>query len=258
LERAVGGAGNDPLAATWIPIDMAGGWVTAVGILAGLYARATSGHGQQVATSLLGAGMLLQSGVFQRDGDCVHGPELDGAQTGYGPGYRIYECGDGEWLALVVPDEQSWARLRALPEAASLPATYAPLRGGPDDAFAREAEGVLEQAFATASAAEWTARLQRADLLTERVRPTSRDEFRRGILDDPLNRQLGRVTAYETAEWGHFEQIGPLLRSGPAPVDGPPLALPGIGEHTTAVLAELDFSAEEIAALLAAKAVRQW
>ena len=160
LERAIGGAGNDPLAATWIPIDMAGGWVTAVGILAGLYARATSGRGQQVATSLLGAGMLLQSGVFQRDGECVRGPELDGAQTGYGPGYRIYECGDGEWLALVVPDEESWRRLRALPEMSALPATYAPLRGGPDDALAREAEGVLEQAFATAAAADWTARLQ--------------------------------------------------------------------------------------------------
>ncbi len=131
LERAVGGAGNDPLAATWIPIDMAGGWVTAVGILAGLYARATSGQGQRVATSLLGAGMLLQSGVFQRDGEYIRGPELDGAQTGYGPGYRIYECGDGEWLALVVPDEESWRRLRALPEMAALPATYAPLRGRP-------------------------------------------------------------------------------------------------------------------------------
>ena len=86
----------------------------------------------------------------------------------------------------------------------------------------------------------------------------SRDEFRQGILDDPVNRQLGRVTAYETAEWGHFEQIGPLLRSGPAPVGGPPLALPGIGEHTADVLAELGFSADEITALVTANAVRRW
>ena len=33
------------------------------------------GQGQRVATSLLGAGMLLQSGVFQRDGDVVRGPD---------------------------------------------------------------------------------------------------------------------------------------------------------------------------------------
>ena len=31
FERAVGGAGNDPIAGTWIPLDMAGGWVAAIG-----------------------------------------------------------------------------------------------------------------------------------------------------------------------------------------------------------------------------------
>jgi crotonobetainyl-CoA:carnitine CoA-transferase CaiB-like acyl-CoA transferase len=90
FERAVGGRDNDPMAATWIPIDMSGGWVAAAGILAGLYARAATGHGQRIASSLLGAGMLLQSGVFLRDGEVVRGPELDADQTGYGPGYRIY------------------------------------------------------------------------------------------------------------------------------------------------------------------------
>jgi len=37
----------------------------------------------------------------------------------------------------------------------------------------------------------------------------NRDGFRRKILDDPVNRQLGRVVSYETADWGRFEQIGP-------------------------------------------------
>jgi crotonobetainyl-CoA:carnitine CoA-transferase CaiB-like acyl-CoA transferase len=31
FERAVGGAGNEPTAATWIPIDVTGGWVAAAG-----------------------------------------------------------------------------------------------------------------------------------------------------------------------------------------------------------------------------------
>jgi crotonobetainyl-CoA:carnitine CoA-transferase CaiB-like acyl-CoA transferase len=255
--RANGGAGNDPAAATWIPIDMTGGWVAAAGILAGLYARATSGRGQQVATSLLGAGMLLHSGVFQRDGEVVRGPELDADQTGYGPGYRLYRAGDGDWLALVVPDPEGWARLRAQPEAAGLPATYAPLRGGPHDAAAREAETVLEAAFATSGAPAWAARLRALGLPAERVGAVDRDRFRQGVLDDPVNRQLGRVATYQTADWGHFEQIGPLLRCGPAPAGGPALMLPGVGEHTTAVLADLGFGRTEIDALLAAKVVRQ-
>jgi crotonobetainyl-CoA:carnitine CoA-transferase CaiB-like acyl-CoA transferase len=122
-------------------------------MLAGLCARAASGGGQYVTTSLLGAGLLLHSVVFERDGEVVSGPGLDAAQTGYGPGYRLYAGADGRWLALVLPDEAVWRRLTSLPELASLPAEYAPLRGfldGALDAAARQAETVLEEAFATA------------------------------------------------------------------------------------------------------------
>ncbi len=260
LERAAGGAGNDPLAATWIPVDMAGGWVAAAGVLAGLYARTAAGHGQRVTTSLLGAGMLMQSGVFERDGELVRGPGLDARQTGYGPGYRIYEGGDGRWFALVLPDQDAWRRLACLPEVAALPATYAPLRGGAHDAAARQAETVLEAAFATAPAAQWVGRLRGLGLMAELIEPLDRDGFRRAILDDPVNRQLGRVVSYQTADWGHFEQIGPLLRCGPAepgPGAGPRLMLPGVGEHTVQVLTELGFSGEQIDTLLAAKVARQ-
>jgi crotonobetainyl-CoA:carnitine CoA-transferase CaiB-like acyl-CoA transferase len=256
-ERAIGGDGNDPIAATWIPIDITGGWLAAVGILAGLYARGRGDEGQQVATSLLGAGILLHSGAFFRDGELVTGPSLDGAQTGYGPGYRIYRGSDGNWFALVAPSPEAWLRLRDLPEAATLAETYAPLRGGAADAAAREAEAVLEAAFATAPAAAWVDRLPPLGLLAELIAPLDRDGFRRGILDDPVNRQLGRVTAYQTADWGQFEQIGPLLRSGPDAGSGPRLMLPGIGEHTEEVLAELGFSAAEITALLDAKLATQ-
>jgi crotonobetainyl-CoA:carnitine CoA-transferase CaiB-like acyl-CoA transferase len=231
--------------------------VATTGILAGLYRRAVTGHGQRVVTVLLGAGMLLHSGVFRRDGAIVRGPELDAAQTGYGPGYRIYEGADGGWFALVLPDPAAWERVRALPEATALPAAYAPLRGGADDAVARQAEAVLERVFATAPAAEWVARLRTWGLLVEPIATVDRDAFRRGILDDPVNRQLGRVAEYETADWGRFEQIGPLLRCGPGADGGPPLMLPAAGEHTVAVLTDLGFGADEIDALLAAKVVRQ-
>jgi crotonobetainyl-CoA:carnitine CoA-transferase CaiB-like acyl-CoA transferase len=257
FERAVGGSGNDPIAATWIPIDMCGGWVGALGALAGLYRAAAAGRGYAVVTSLLGAGMLLQSGVYMRDGQCIRQPELDDDQTGYGPGYRIYRGGDGDWFAVVLPDPECWRRLRTVPQLASLPERYAPLRGGPHDALAREAESVLEHAFSSAPANEWVATLRRLEVPVEPVEALDRDRFRRGILDDPVNRQLGRVVTYATPEWGRFEQIGPLLRCGPSAAGGPPLMLPGVGEHTEAVLAELGFSGDEIQSLLAAKVVRQ-
>jgi crotonobetainyl-CoA:carnitine CoA-transferase CaiB-like acyl-CoA transferase len=255
FEVANGGEGNDPTAATWIPVDMSGGWVAAAGILAGLVARARTGAGQRVESSLLGAGMLLHSGVFLRDGAVVRGPALDAGQTGYGPGYRLYRGAEDTWLAVVVPDPAAWEALRAV--APGLPATYAPLRGGAADADARAAEAVLETAFAGAPAAEWVPRLRGLGVLVEVVDDVDRDAFRRRILDDARNRELGRAVSYETADWGGFEQIGPLLRCGPDVTGGPSLHLPGVGEHTVEVLAELGCTADEIATLLDKDVARQ-
>lgn len=100
-------------------------------------------------------------------------------------------------------------------------------------------------------------RLRALDLPVERVELMDRDHLRRGVRDDPVNRQLGRVVEYETADWGHFGQIGPLVRFGPTPAVGAVLALPGVGEHTAGVLGDLGFSPDDIDALLAAKVVRQ-
>ncbi len=255
FEVANGGEGNDPIAATWIPVDMSGGWVAAAGILAGLVARARTGWGQRVETSLLGAGMLLHGGVFLRDGAVVRGPALDADQTGYGPGYRLYRCAGDTWIAVVVPDPGGWDGLRTVAD--DLPVAYAPLRGGDADGDARSAEAVLERVFATATAGEWAGRLPALGVLAEVVDDLDRDAFRRRILDDPVNRQLGRAIAYETADWGGFEQIGPLLRCGPDVAGGPSLHLPGVGEHTVEVLAELGCAPDDIDTLLAKDVARQ-
>jgi crotonobetainyl-CoA:carnitine CoA-transferase CaiB-like acyl-CoA transferase len=116
---------------------------------------------------------------------------------------------------------------------------------------------VLERAFSSAPTHEWVAALQEIDIPVEPVEPVDRNRFRQRILDDPVNQQLGRVVTYSTTEWGRFEQIGPLLRCGPAAGGAPPLMLPGVGEHTGSVLADLGFGDEEIQTLLAAKVVRK-
>ncbi|OBA44185.1 carnitine dehydratase [Nocardia sp. 852002-20019_SCH5090214] len=262
FERAIGGADNEPLAATWIPIDMAGGWVAAAGIALGLYARATQQRGQQVITSLLGAGMLMHCGVFVRDGELVADPALDERQTGYGPGYRIYEGSDSEWFALVVADAESWWKLDGfVAAAAGGPSSglgdYVPLRSGGDDSAARAAEATLEFTFATAPAADWVRRLRELGILAELIEPMDRNRFRHAILDDPVNHQIGRVVGYRTADWGYFEQIGPLLRTGPDVTGGPRLMIPGVGEHTAEVLRELGFDDSQVDELLATKVARQ-
>jgi crotonobetainyl-CoA:carnitine CoA-transferase CaiB-like acyl-CoA transferase len=210
-----------------------------------------------VQTSLLGAGMLLHGGVYERDGELVTGPTLDGAQTGYGPGYRIYPAGDDKWLALVVPTPAAWARLASLAEVDDLPDEYRPLRNGEDDETASRAERVLARAFLTAPAEVWVERLRTAGAIAEQVATPNRDGFRRGVLDDPVNVSLGRSITYPTAPWGQFEQIGPLLRYGPMTGAGPKRMLPEVGEQTVEVLTELGLSADEIDSLLASKVAYQ-
>ena len=202
---------------------MSGGWVAAIGMLAGLLRPGRrAGRGQQVATSLLGAGMLLQSGVFQRDGEVVPGPSSTAQQTGLRPRLPDLRVRRRRWLALVLPDARGVAARDGRPCARrrrGLPAAYAPLRGGADDAVAREAEAALEAAFVDRAGRRVGRRAARPRRCSSSpIEPLDRDGFRRGILDDPVNRELGRVVAYETADWGHFEQIGPLLRY--RPVDG--------------------------------------
>jgi crotonobetainyl-CoA:carnitine CoA-transferase CaiB-like acyl-CoA transferase len=257
LKRAMGGTGGRPVTARWVPMDIACGWCSAAGILAALYARRVTGAGQAVATTLLGAAMLLQSGIFYHGSDLVTGPALDSARTGFGPGYRLYRTAGDEWIAVVIPDPAAWDRLRVLPGCAQLPDDYAPLRLGSAPDAARAAERILAAAFRTATASHWLGRLTAAGIPAERVLLATPDDFRRGVLDDPVNQQLGRVTTTQTPNWGQVEQIGSLLRFGPANPRPTGLRIPRRGADTVPILSELGVSADDLAGLLAAGVLAQ-
>jgi hypothetical protein len=66
------------------------------------------------------------------------------------------------------------------------------------------------------------------------------------------------VASHQTADWGRFEQIGPLVRTGPSPGASARLMLPRVGEHTLTVLAELGFPVAQIQDLLDAEVARQF
>ena len=227
FERAVGGKGNDPIAAHVDPYRHVrrAGWRPW-----GSWPASTDAADRgryRVVTSLLGAGMLLQSGTFQRDGVEATGPGLDAASDRLWARLPHLRCGDGHWVAMVIPDPAGWARLRSLPAFGSLPARYAPLRSE-HDGTAIAAEAVLEEAFRHRAAHHWVEVLRRPRIACRAGRLVDRDQFRRAILDDPVNRQLGRVASYPTAEWGRFEQIGPLMRFGPERTTVARLMLPGM------------------------------
>lgn len=234
VEGAQGGDGRPPTFLVWGAIDVASGWLSACAVLAGLYARRRTGAGQSVNTSLLGAALLLESGAFVEGDRVVAGPVLDREQTGYGAAYRVYRCADDEWLALAVTDEATWSRLRSAVRADDLPASPPPLRTGTGEL--QPAEKMLEDAFVTAGAATWVARLRAAQVPAEAVVQCDRATFIARLLDDPVNQQLGRVASYEWEPVGKLEQPGLPLRLGPEPRPQARRSIAALGEHTDEVL----------------------
>ena len=73
----------------------------------------------------------------------------------------------------------------------------------------------------------------------------------RGFVDDPVNRQLGRIVAYQWGDRGLLEQPGLPLRLGPAPRPAAPAHIPTLGEHTHELLEPLGFDADMRAAFAA-------
>jgi crotonobetainyl-CoA:carnitine CoA-transferase CaiB-like acyl-CoA transferase len=172
---------------------------------------------------------------------------LDARQTGYGVAYRIYQGADGEWFALAVPDAATWARLRESVAGEDLPASPPPLRtelAGP-----QPEELVLEAAFRTRDAAVWVRELGGAGVPVEPVGEVDRTEFAARFLDDPVNRELGRVVTYHWGDRGLVEQPRFPPRLGPAPLPGARAGIPRLGENTTEMLESLGFDPEQRRAL---------
>ena len=112
-------------------------------------------------------------------------------------------------------------------------------------------EQLLEDAFAAKDAAVWVDALRAADVPVEPVAEVDRTGFVAGFVDDPVNRQLGRIVAYQWGDRGLLEQPGLELRLGPAPRPAAPAHIPTLGEHTHELLEPLGFDADMRAAFAA-------
>jgi crotonobetainyl-CoA:carnitine CoA-transferase CaiB-like acyl-CoA transferase len=189
----------------------------------GLYERERSGIGPKAATSLLAvatacAGETLVTG----DGSFAPFSHVDAAQTGVSPFYRIYEASDG-WFAVAAgtPDER--AALTAI------------LGGTGDSADLREqrAEDLVHA-------------LQSARVPVERVALDHRDRF----FDTELGRGSRLVERTVTKDYGWFESLGAYWSDSREPIRHPG-PLPAVGEHSRAILRELDYLDEDVDELVA-------
>jgi crotonobetainyl-CoA:carnitine CoA-transferase CaiB-like acyl-CoA transferase len=222
------GEGNRPVFNRPGTMDIHSAQSCLVAIMASLYARRTTGIGYGTQTSLLGVAAFSQGErLIRADGTLTDTYHLTSDQTGFGPYHRIFEAQD-QWIAIAAHSEAEQAGVRTV-------------LGDDPDAFAEIARSRTAADLLAALASEGVP----SDLVV------FEDAMNR-FFNDPLNRELGLVSALPQPLYGIVEQPGSCWHFGETPMKIE-RCCPMIGQHTDEIMREMGFSDEEIAGYRAAK-----
>jgi crotonobetainyl-CoA:carnitine CoA-transferase CaiB-like acyl-CoA transferase len=231
--------------------DHAGAMQLALACVTALVTRASTGKGQLVQTSSLGAQLWLQMWELQhssmtgaaltREGS--HHPNIKGP-------YGVYTTSDGVSILFVAAmTDEAWTNFWVFadrPEAILMEEWDTPgKRLGFSGSVAGLAEirALMQQAFESKASAEWEEFFaSEPELICERVR--RHDE----VLCDPQNLANEYVVDIEIPVVGKTRTVGTLMRFSrtPTSVPGRP---PGLGAHTVEVLSALGLCAADVDAV---------
>jgi itaconate CoA-transferase len=211
--------------------DVGAGSYAAVATLAALVRRAQTGEGAHVSVSLFDV-MVDWLGYFPHL--WWHRSEVP-SRTGmrhplfcpYGP----YPGGDGRLFSVAVLSREHWQALcLEVLERADLLEDESYASNESRVAHRGELEAVIEEAFAARAASDWLERLRAARIPCGDVNDLA-DVMRHSQLEH------NRLVTDVGSPAGRIPTIGnPFVLGGARPPVG---AVPDLGEHTTAVLAEL-------------------
>lgn len=218
------GEGNRPVFNRPGTMDVTSAQSCLVEIMASLYAKRAGGRGHTTQTSLLGVAAFTQGErLIGADGELTPTYHLTSDQTGFSPYHRIFECADGQWIAVAAHKPEQRTAVRSI-------------LGGDAANFADTAK--------QQNAASLLAAFEAAAVPCDAV--NFEDAMHR-FFDDPLNRDLNLVSALPQPLYGLVEQPGAFWCFGDVPIVFR-RAAPAIGEHSDEILREIGYADEEIAA----------
>ncbi|NMG17541.1 CaiB/BaiF CoA transferase family protein, partial [Aromatoleum bremense] len=247
LMSLIGLAGGEPCKVQAPVVDVMTGYVACMGVLAKLAQRARDGQGGHLDVNLLNSALALQQSSltsYFADGEL---PVRAGSAAPYSAPNQAFETSDG-WIMVAAYTPERWRRLCELlglqhliddPRFATSPLRVA---NRPQMVEA------LTRVFVTRSTQEWLPVLKDADILCARV-ATYEDVVRHPQV--AANRMIGEV---EHATLGTIRMPGFPINSA-AENSQPSRPAPACGEDTRAVLLGLGYSVDDIAALLARRAI---
>ncbi|HWK82436.1 MAG TPA: CaiB/BaiF CoA-transferase family protein [Caldimonas sp.] len=226
--------------------DIAAGMYAHTQILAALLQRAQTGRGQHIDISMLESLVEWTSFPLYYAFDGAPPPPRSGAAHATIDPYGPFAAGDGATVMLGLQNEREWVRFCTTvlqqPALAADPRFAGNARRVAGRAALHE---IIAAAFAPLTTAQVVERLEAAQIANARVN------------------SMAEVWAHPQLQArGRWREVG--SPAGPLPAllppgtwnEGPRMdPIPGLGEHTDAILGELGFEPAAIAALRAAGAV---
>jgi itaconate CoA-transferase len=244
---SITGTADEPAKAGCSIADIAAGMYAYTNILAALIERGKTGKGRRIDVSMLESMAEWMSYPLYYAYDGAAPPPRTGAAHATIYPYGPFPAGDGKVVMLGLQNEREWQvfceKVLEQPALAS-DARFASnaLRAASRDELHR----LIVAAFAHLSAEQVTARLDAAKIANARVSTMS------DLWAHPQLRARGRWVDVETPA-GKVPALLPPGTQDAAEVRMDPV--PALGQHTDRLLAELGFTASEIAALRAEGAV---
>jgi crotonobetainyl-CoA:carnitine CoA-transferase CaiB-like acyl-CoA transferase len=227
--------------------DLSGAFFAAISVLAALRARDRHGIGQYIDMSLTDASYALMA---SRLVEYLLNGQPSKSELMSRPGIGAFETSDGRYLTVAGVEDHFWAALARLIGRAEWidDPRFATTRERRKAGHGREIRAALSAAFRTRPRDAWLRDLETA-----------------GVPCAPVNSLAEaaedvHARAREIVQWVAHPTLGQvpqvrfpgLLSETPATIRSRP---PLLGEHTDAILAELDYSPEHIAELHARGAI---
>lgn len=223
-------------------VDLSGGYVAALAVMAGLWRAQRDGIGGECDISLFETALaeLMYIGTWVASRDYTPRRMAQSAHPSMAP-FQNFPTADG-WIVVAAPKQNLW---RALCEAIERPELADDPRFIDFAARNHQREtlvALLNELFRSRSSEEWLTRLRAAGVPCGPVNDVA------AALADPQTQARGAVVEYDHPRLGRVRQVASPLRldGAPRPVQRAPFR----GEHTESVLTELcGYTGEQVRAL---------